>query len=659
MNSTYPLPEPGPVVRERSRPGETESPSFVSKKALTNQINFLHFQGQGLPCRFEHGRTLASMTLFLRPEPCLGKNLVFLWPADMVIHAGDWRLKAVTVPMKNARVHIDPHLLAFTARGACLRLPELAIREIIGENEPRRFLDNVCVKIHRDNLSVEGTINGISDNTVWVTVKDGAARDWTGHGFNLVFMKDRQILFAGDYAVIDIQPETVGARLRMSPAAQTIRRFPPKKFRASRLNVLPTPDANAFHPLSGEWISMSVHDLSGAGFSVECGGTDPGLITGMVFSRMELNFAGAVSVSFSAQVVHRSVRKTEDGKSKALFGFAFIDMSVDDHLKLLGILHQKKDHHIRLCQAVDENSLWTFFFETGFIYARKYAALRENRTLIRETYRRLYHQAPSVSRHFIYRDKAEIIGHLSMLRLYHDAWLIHHHAARKHGGIKAGLSVLNHMAWFCYNSLWLEACHMRYLLCYFRPENTFPNFFFNEFANRLNDKAGCSTDTFAYLTARRRRGDPPALPPGWYLTEAGPEDLGVLSRHYTRHSGGLAVDAMDLSPAFSGPARLDKAYHDAGLKKERHLYALKNEDRLIAVALINVTDMALNLSDLSNCLTVFVTDEAGFTRDIWAVMVERLSRLFHQKRFPVLVNPVSYAENRGITFQKRYILWIL
>ncbi|MFZ5564086.1 MAG: hypothetical protein ACOZBW_08525, partial [Thermodesulfobacteriota bacterium] len=81
--------------------------------------------------------------------------------------------------------------------------------------------------------------------------------------------------------------------------------------------------------------------------------------------------------------------------------------------------------------------------------------------------------------------------------------------------------------------------------------------------------------------------------------------------------------------------------------------------RLIAVALINVTDMALNLSELSNCLTVFVTDEAGFTRDIWTVMVERLSRLFHQKRFPVLVNPVSYAENRGITFQKRYILWIL
>ena len=662
MRSNIHSPESGPIVRNRTRSGEIGDVSLIPAKNLINRINFLHFQGHGIQCCFEHAQNGETVFLPLKPAPVLGRNLVLLRPDRPEINITDYRLKTVTIPINDTQVEIVPHILASTARGFSIRLPE-SIRATGEKSKKWPFPGDAFVKIHNDRISINGAIDDIRDNTVSVCLQNGRDYDFAAHGpeplYSVSFLKGRRILFSGQFRLIDARQEQDGVKLRLTPTARVIHRQLPKKFRASRLSVLPTPDANAIHPLHDGYISMDIHDLSGSGFSILCESDEFGLITGMVFPEMELNFAGALTIPCSAQVVHQRTLKTEDGKNKRLFGFSFIDLSPDDHLKLMGILLQKKDSNVRLCQAVDENSLWSFFFESGSIYAKKYLALNKDAALIRETYRRLYTRPTSISRHFIYREKGEVIGHMSMLRMFHDAWLIHHHAARKHDAIKAGLTILNHMSWFCNNSLWLESSHIRYMICYFRPENAFPRFFFYEFAQRLNDKAGCSTDAFAYLTARKHRGALPALPEGWALEEAGPEDLGVLSRHYREHSGGLALDAMDLSPAFPGSVGLEKAYHDAGFKKERHLYALKNKGRTAAIALINITDLALNLANLTNCLTVFVVDEAGLSRDIWTGMVKILSGFFLHKQFSILLNPISYAENRDIAFKKQYIFWVL
>ncbi|MBU1170621.1 MAG: hypothetical protein KKD44_13755 [Proteobacteria bacterium] len=640
--------------------GNTEN--TVTKKKLVNHLNFIHFQDEMILCHFGHPQDDKTVCLPMKPQPSFGSNLVCLWPRNIAIKPYmNYRFLKISIPNQGTMIDFEPNVRSITQKGFCLRLPESGIQVPAPEGHSR-ILESVGIRINTTNHSAMGKIDEINENRISIIVnvseQDSVQYD-PQTNVNIAFVKGRRILFTGQYRILYTQILGKNLRIRLEPCAQVIHRFPPKKFRSPRFSLSPSPDANFIHPFHGRYLSMNVCDLSGAGFSVENDGDKSALLTGMVIPKLELNFAGAFTISCSAQVVHRSVSKTDAGEDKISYGFAFIDMALDDHLKLSGILHQRENSLIRVCKTVDENALWAFFFETGFIYAKKYTGIMENKKRIRETYLKLYGKSPSIARHFTYQEKGEIVGHLSMLRIYKDAWLIHHHAALKRSSVKAGLAVLNHLAWFCYNSMWLDACHMRYMLCYFRPDNAFPNYFFKGFADNLNDPAGSSTDTFAYYSYRKPLSIKDDLPPEWSLEDSVTGDLMALSDYYKKTSGGLMIDALDLSPSFTGCMELEKKYCDAGLKKERHLFSLKKNGCLKAIAMVNVTDIAINLSDLSNCITLMVINEEEVSPDVVSKTIQRLSTFFDQKRFPILLYPLSFADKNKIAYQKQYILWIL
>lgn len=653
------------VSQRCASPDPQSNDETIPKKNLIYEINCTHFQNRPVFCRFDHESVPGSVSLIVKTEPVLGSHMVCLWPKEMPKESiQQVKIKDITISNGKSRIDIEPDIRAITHKGFCLRLPESGLKHITAQgNMLERSYEGVKVRLNKGAMSVLGHIDTIRDNTL--TVNLGNTGDMNLASFslhdpvNLAFIKQNAILFTGQYIPMDIMYRDTQMAITLRPSSSVIHRFPPKRFRSPRHTLSPSPDANFIHPLHDGYVSMTVNDLSGSGFSVELEAEHSALLTGMILTDVELNFSGAFSILCSCQMVHKSVIKTQDGQDKTVCGFAFTDMSLDHHLNLSRILHQKSNRHIRICHPVDENSLWSFFFETGFIYSQKYKQFIENKEQIKETYRKLYSKSPSIARHFIYQEKGEIVGHLSMLRMFRDTWMIHHLAALKRSGVKAGLSVLNHLAWFCYNSMWLEACHMRFMMCYFRPENTFPNFFFKQFAERLNDPAGCSTDTFAYLTHRKQSGPVPELPDPWHIEPAGQEDLVHLTASYASQSGGLMIEALDLGSISSGDPELEAVYHDSGFKKQRLILSLKHKDRLKAVIQISITDTAINMSDLSNCLTVFVLDGNDLTRDIWQATLARLSSHFEQRRFPVLLYPLAFAEKQDITYQKKYILWVL
>ncbi|MDZ7582500.1 MAG: hypothetical protein U5R30_18445 [Deltaproteobacteria bacterium] len=88
-----------------------------------------------------------------------------------------------------------------------------------------------------------------------------------------------------------------------------------------------------------------------------------------------------------------------------------------------------------------------------------------------DTYEKLYTQSPTIARHFIYQEKGNILGHMAMVRFYEEAWLIHHHAARKSALNKAGLIVLKQISHFINDSCRLNAIHLKYVIMYYRPNN--------------------------------------------------------------------------------------------------------------------------------------------------------------------------------------------
>lgn len=304
------------------------------------------------------------------------------------------------------------------------------------------------------------------------------------------------------------------------------------------------------------------------------------------------------------------------------------------------------------------DALWDFFFETGFIYPEKYAFFQTNKSEVKRVYELLYNHNPGIARHFIHQEKGSILGHMSMLRCYEYSWLIHHHAASKTESMKAGLMVLKQISCYVNDLHHLHSAHLKYVFCYFRPGNKFPNRVFGGFAKQLNDPSGCSLDNFAYFHYRQIKLNQGLAPEPWAITEIRPEDFAELKRFYGHVSGGLMIDAFDLQPGTVPQDGLAKEYQRSGFKKERRLYSLLEGGELKALILANITDIGLNMTNLTNCVTVIVIDES-IPRYFIESALSQVAREYEHQEMPVLMYPVSYAESESIPFEKIYSLWIL
>jgi len=326
-------------------------------------------------------------------------------------------------------------------------------------------------------------------------------------------------------------------------------------------------------------------------------------------------------------------------------------------VKLLSILHQVVNRKSYVCTEIDLDDLWDFLFETGFIYPKKYARFQANKEQIKETYAKLYTHNPQIARHFIYLDRGTILGHLAMVRFYRSAWLIHHHAARKTVSLKAGLAVLDQVSHYLNELESFAFAHLRFVYCYYRPDNKFPARVFGGFTRAHPDPRVCSQDSFAY-SHFTRSGEEGTLPQGWALGSSTLFDLSELGSFYRFASGGLMTQAFDLYPGAAGRLELEEQYQALGFRKEVYLYSLRKNESLKAFFLVNCTDAGFNMAELTNCVSMIVLDEE-VPYDMLAMSLRQLSRHYEGEEMPVLTYPLSYLEKVSVPFDKVYLLWIL
>lgn len=105
-------------------------------------------------------------------------------------------------------------------------------------------------------------------------------------------------------------------------------------------------------------------------------------------------------------------------------------MDPNDHVRLMAMIQQAENKHSYICNHVDPEVLWDFFFETGFIYPKKYAFILPYKEEIKRNYEKLYSCQSAVTRHFTWQNNGTIVAHLAMLRFYEKTWMLHHLAAR-------------------------------------------------------------------------------------------------------------------------------------------------------------------------------------------------------------------------------------
>lgn len=653
------------VTASEEKPPEAALQLEAQKSYLINKLNFLNFQNGTIHVNFEHTRYNRRVSCKAHPQPCSGDILECVWAEpESVRHILDsYRFVSFFVADGPNALLVKPRMNWMDAKGIRFELPEKCI-EVCNRRQGRHACDDIPVQLIQNSMLFQGRLLEFSTTSFLVQLSAEPPQTFqcidADLPVNLIIPMGPEMIYSGNFSILKQGNGKANRKFVLEPQNTGIHRYGSKKYRSKRLKLVPSPNIIFRHPLTRQVVNLKVEDLSGSGLSVVEGIGSSLLLPGLMLPEVELSFADSLHIRFKAQVLYRKVSPGGSDAAEAVSGLAILDMDSNEHLKLLALLHQAENANSYISSRVEMNALWDFFFETGFIYPKKYAFIQANKEKIKDTYFKLYTQKPTIARHFIYQDKGCILAHMGMVRLYENSWLIHHHAARKRASVRAGLTVLNQIGCFTYDSHRLYSLHMKYLLCYFRPENHFPNSVFGGFARYAKDSQCCSLDDFVYYHNDTHGVEARELEPGWTIAPSRPEDIQELNTWYEHTSGGLMMDALDLDAQSFQMEGLAEEYRRHGFKKERLVLSLRQGERLKAVLMAHISDIGLNLSDLTNCIKVFILDAEDLDQELLRrVLVSVFATNHLPQDMPVLLTPTGFAEQRGIRFEKIYSLWIL
>lgn len=636
----------------------------LARGALVNKVNFFNFSNRTILLKFKHTRFDREFTIEIKPPPCQGERLDLPWPQDdrLISKLKSYVFDSILITDGQMLIRAEAETISMNQTGISLRLPETC--QLISHRKMRRYTGrDVDVKMVQNGSLFCGRLLDFNAVTLRVEVEADAhqAYEWINpeSSVSLILSGGADTYYSGECSIIRHSRCNFSRHYVLAPISHEIHRYRQKEFRSDRLVINPSPDIHFTHPLTKKQLSLKVLDLSGSGFSVEEDEINAQLLNGLTIPEVELRFSQNVSVNCKAQVVYRKVCK--EGKNGAWIkcGVAILDMDMENNVRLLSLLHQANNRYAYICNKVDLDALWGFFFDTGFIYPNKYEHIEANKERIKNTYEKLYTQSPTIARHFIYQEKGNILGHMAMIRFYEEAWLIHHHAARKSALNKAGLIVLKQISHFINDSCRLNAIHLKYVIMYYRPNNRFPSRVFGGACQQIDDPKCCSIDPFAYVHLPLPSGPPETIPSPWELNPVQPEDLVELKDFYEHDSGGLMLEALDLDPGLMNRAGLAEEYRRLGFKKEKHLYALKADGQLKAIIMVNISDFGFNLSNLTNCIKCIVVDQEGLTDDIFKKTIHTVYENHPLDELTVLVSPISFATALQLPFEKTYNMWVM
>lgn len=634
----------------------------LSRRQLINKLNNLNFQERPVHVVFRHNTYDREITLKAIPQPCQDKQLACRWvdsfDFDSLIES--YRFQLLSIPKDQQLLEVEPVVKGINEKQITFTLPETC-REVSARKRSRHQCSDVSANLLQSGATFQGNLvdYGVGQFRVGLRTAPPQTFGWIDEEIPVAIVLSRggQTLYSGECRIIRHDEGLEQRFYTLEPTHNTLHRFQPREFRCTRHRLSPPPDVVFVHPLFGKTIYLKTVDISGSGFSVEEEQASAVLLPGLIIPDLEIIFGNGSSLRCMAQVVHCNP-DTKGHHTMLRCGLAILDIAERDQIRLIGLMHQATDTHAYVCNKIDMDALWDFFFETGFIYPEKYEFIKANKEIIKATYEKVYNQNSGMASHFVYQDKGRILAHMAMLRFYDTSWLIHHHAAIRSSYNRGGLIVLNQVGRFINESHRLQCMKMDYVFCYYRPKNKFPAHVFGGAARNIKNPKICSLDTFAFYYRKKTESTHLDLPSNWTLEPIRREDIEDLQTFYEETSGGLMLQALHLSPERFRLDQLKEDYLRMGMKRERRVYALRYRDTLCAVIMVNLADMGLNMSNLTNSVTVIAVNPDHLSSDPMQKAIDHITLQFEAEEIPILLYPQHVAGMLNADSDKSYNLWV-
>ena len=102
----------------------------------------------------------------------------------------------------------------------------------------------------------------------------------------------------------------------------------------------------------------------------------------MIIPELTIEFAGAIIMECSAQVIGRF----EIDERTVRCDLVILDMTIDCYTRLVHILANSINSCYHISNKVEMDALWEFFFDTGFIYPKKYDLIQSQKEKFKQTY---------------------------------------------------------------------------------------------------------------------------------------------------------------------------------------------------------------------------------------------------------------------------------
>ncbi len=628
----------------------------VPLSQLINKLNRLNFKGELVLFNLKHRKHGHTISMYAHPQPCMDAELECSW---LEIEEGnDQRLQAfdltdfIITDGQNS-IQVVPSLLSVDGRQITVRLPEESF-----EAHSRSIKRHQCPDIEASMVVNSAIYQGhlIDFNAFYFRADLKATPpqtfDWINSNIpiNLTLTDNSRVIYVGDCNVVRQTTGQTHREFVLEPSRNQFPRFRAREYRSDRHELLPNLNVAFTHPITKKTMSLKMLDLSGSGFALVEPYEGATLLPGMILEDVGIHLTSRSKLRCTVQVIHRT--HLPDGNLVKI-GLALLDIDAIEHMELLSLLQQVKHPDTYVSNQVDVDALWDFFFETGFIYPQKYAALVGNKEKFKETYTKLYNQHPKIARHFIHMEHNCILSHVAMLRLYEKTWCLHHHAALS-GKHKSGLIVLDRLCDFINDTHSIESANIKYTTGFYRTTNKFPVKFYGGATEYLNNPKACSIDDFAYFNFEAVPAEDGAKTGRWKLTATSKGDLEDLQGCYENNSGGLLLDAFDLTPESMGINTLSDEYSKSGFKREIHHMSIKKNGELKAVLAVNRTDVGLNFSDLTNALQMYIVDGSGVKPQDFKFILSLVAAKFDMKQFPVMVYPAEFMTDNNIPYEKIY-----
>lgn len=636
----------------------------LGRSQLLNRLNVIHFQDGSLFVALRHKEHAFPLRLNATPHPAEDEHIKAIWHKDTVLPPDlkAFTLESIIIPGPQRTFSFTPERYWIDTDAIRFELPdganEITRRKCVRYDCRQR---PITVSLTQHFAPFSGTLLEYSANSILVKLQAGENQSlhWLNRDAlaTLTLGNGSQTLYSGSVKISTRDQQNDEGETKtfiLEPLNTSAPRFSPKKHRARREQFRPSPDFIFSHPVTGRRHSLKVHDLGSLGFAVEEAEEMAVLIPGLLLPEAELSFANSLCMTCTAQVVYCNPA----GEGSIRCGIAILDIKLKDHLKLISLVQQVQDGRAYVSNRVDPEDLFEFFFETGFLYPHKYAEIAGNREEFRRAYAKLYDQGTDIARHFVYQESGRILGHFATLRVFTNTWMNHHHAAIRSS--QAGLKVVRAISEFVNDSYLLNPTNLQYIIGFYRAENKFPEKYFGGFVRHIQDAAKSSLDVFSYLNQASSLGYGQGDMAGdWELTRATEADIIEFRGYYRKVSGGLMVDAMDLTSQGLDGQKLAGAYEVCGLKRQRRLYAIRYQKALKALVDIQDSDLGLNLSELTNAIIVYILDAEAIHRDMVRFIVSALAIRYNKMQHPLLIYPNTYAVRYRLPVDKEYTLWAL